>query len=94
MNDEVQKVDVLAGIRLAARDCGAQGNHAAELELLGIAVAVRGLIEASNLLLAGSVAQAVAADHPDMPKADKENAAFRASDARDAVRRALARVGG
>lgn len=56
--------------------------------------AVAELIEAGKALLAGSVAQATAADHADMPAEDKADAEFRASVARDAMRAALARVGG
>ena len=43
-------VDVLAGIRLAALDCTAQGNQMAANELLDIKAAVAELIEACKYM--------------------------------------------
>lgn len=51
MSNEMQRVAVLAGIRLAASDCRAQGNIMASNDLLGIAVAVSQLFDDIRAML-------------------------------------------
>jgi len=46
-----QKVDVLAGILLAARDCTAQGNQQAANELLDVKTGVSELLTSCKILL-------------------------------------------
>jgi DNA topoisomerase IB len=80
-----KKIDVLAGIVLAARDCTAQGNQQAANELLDIKHAVAQVMEAAQAVYRG--------EYHDPERESSMDYRARRLDERERLRKALIAAG-